>query len=286
MRTLSEKERSDLWPALFNFFTRTLGTLAVLTAFGGFALVVMGKASPWYLLVGLVSYIWFGFMGLTIGLHRYFCHRSFKTNKFWHYAMAITATLCSNGSVIAWVGLHRHHHLHTDTDDDAHDPRRIGIWRAFLYLYKRVVISEKYVRPELRDPVLIFLHIFYFPVILAYIGILGIINPMLIIWCYAVPVLGVYIGLSAVTTVAHLHGYKTYDINDESRNSWLASLLSGGEGWHNNHHAYPSYHRQGHLKWELDPAAWVIEHIIGTEVRKIDFTARKKAMKTSGKSAA
>ncbi|MDI9313504.1 MAG: fatty acid desaturase [Hydrotalea sp.] len=282
--TLSEKQTRDLWPALFNMLNTGLGAINFGLFFYGFYLVFSAQLSAWYLLVGFVFYYWFGLFGLTIGLHRYFCHRSFKTNKFWHYVFAITGTLTSVGTVVAWVGLHRHHHLNTDTENDAHDPRRNGILKTWFYIYKRVVISDKYVRPELKDPLLIILHKFYFPIIFTYIAALlgiamwmGLANPLaLVIWCYAVPACGVYVGLSAVTTIAHLHGYKTYESKDEARNSWLASLLSGGEGWHNNHHVFPSHYRQGHQKWELDPAAWMIEHFIGKDVRRIDYSTKKK----------
>ncbi len=273
---LSEKETQDLWPALFNFLNTALGAVNFVLFFFGFYLVFAGQISKWYLLVGFVCYFWFGILGLTIGLHRYLCHRSFKTSAFWHGFFAITGTLCSVGTVIAWVGLHRHHHLYTDKPEDAHDPRRNGILKTWFYIYKRVVISEKYVRPELNSPLLVFLHRYYFLVIFAYIILLAAIDPMLIIWAYSVPACGVYVGLSAVTTIAHIHGYKTYESDDEARNSWLASLLSGGEGWHNNHHVFPAHHRQGHQPWELDPSAWLIENIIGKNVRKIDFSTKRK----------
>jgi stearoyl-CoA desaturase (delta-9 desaturase) len=72
------------------------------------------------------------------------------------------------------------------------------------------------------------------------------------------------LAISALTVIGHTHGYTNYTINDSSKNSWLANILSLGEGWHNNHHAQPWNHRQGHRWWEIDPPAWVIENIIRT----------------------
>ena len=91
---------------------------------------------------------------------------------------------------------------------------------------------------------------------------IAVINPWLVVWCYCLPACGSYLAISAVTVIGHMHGYKTFDVNDNARNSWITSLLSLGEGWHNNHHARSFDHRNGYKWWELDPAAWVIEHII------------------------
>ena len=90
------------------------------------------------------------------------------------------------------------------------------------------------------------------------------INPWLIIWCYAVPACGGYMMISSATVIAHMHGYIVIPTKDSAKNSWIASLLSLGEGWHNYHHARAGDYRHGHKWWELDPAAWIIEHIVKT----------------------
>lgn len=264
-------DKTDVYPYLYIVFNRIFGGFNIAMVIMGFYWVAIGQISAWYLLAGLCAYVFFGFMGMVIGLHRYFAHRSFKTNKFWHAVMALASTLVSVGTVVAWVGLHRYHHIYSDSEEDVHSPRQLGFFRAFFYLYNQKVISEKYARPELRDRLLVFLHRYYFFVIASYIGILYLLDPYLVIWLYQLPVVGVYLGISAITTVAHMHGYKSYNTKDDSKNSWLAAILAGGEGWHNNHHAYPSYHRSGHKKGEWDPAAWIIEKILATEYRKINF---------------
>ena len=248
----------------FNFKIRSLQIANHIAAVTGIVWLSLGYIDISYLWIGLVFYIWFALFGTVIGLHRYFSHRSFKTNTTWHYLLGVTGTLATVGSIIGFAGLHRYHHANTDTDLDPHDPRRIGWFNAWIYNWKPSHFTKNYIRPELKDPMIVFLHKHYFKVILAYVVLLALINPWLVVWCYCIPACGSYMGLSAVTVIGHLHGYKTHDIGDESRNSWICALLSVGEGWHNNHHANSSSHRTGEQWWELDPAAWLIENIIRT----------------------
>ena len=246
----------------FNTRIRLLQLANHLAVLGGFIAVGIGYLSTSYLWIGLIAYVWFVLIGTTIGFHRYFSHRSFKTSRVWEYIMAWSGTICTVGTLIGWVGLHRYHHMNTDTDLDPHDPRRIGAWNAWTYNWKRSKFGKKFIRLELGDPMIVFMHKHYFKIIFAYIAILAIINPWLIIWCYCLPACGSYLAISAVTVIGHMHGYKTFDVGDEARNSWITSLLSLGEGWHNNHHAKAGDHRQGYQWWELDPAAWIIEHVL------------------------
>jgi stearoyl-CoA desaturase (delta-9 desaturase) len=250
----------------FNIKIRSLQFANHLAALAGIICLCLGYISIDYLWIGIAFYIWFVLIGSAVGLHRYFSHRSFVTNKFWHYALGITGTLCTVGSIIGWAGLHRYHHVTSDTEMDPHDPRRIGLWNAWTYRWNPSRFTKKYIRMELQDPMIVFLHKNYFKVIIAYVVLLAVINPWLVVWCYCIPACGSYLGISAVTVIGHLHGYKTHQIkDDQARNSWIASILSLGEGWHNNHHAHPYDRRQGHLPWELDPAAWIIENIIATD---------------------
>jgi len=246
----------------FNRNIRRLQLVNHLLVLFGIYLLITQSISTNYLYIGIIGYVWFVLFGTTIGLHRYFSHHSFKANKFWHYFLAVTGTLCTVGTVIGWVGLHRYHHAHTDTEEDPHDPRRIGIFNAWFYNWKPSKFTKKFIRQELGDKLLVFLHKHYFKVIFAYILLLLIIDPVLVIFLYCLPACGSYLAISAVTVIGHMHGYVTTDVNDNARNSWITSLLSMGEGWHNNHHAFPYNHRQGHQYWELDPSAWVIENII------------------------
>lgn len=245
----------------FNLKIRLLQLVNHLAMFYGFYAIYQGL-SPWYLFFAFIFYCWFQIIGVGVSLHRYYCHRSFTASKLWQYIMAITGTLCTVGSILGFAGLHRYHHLHTDTEKDPHDPRRLGIFRVWFYLWEPSKLTKKFIRTELQDKLVMFLHNNYYKVIFSYILILAVIDPWLVIWCYCVPANGSYLFISALTVIGHLHGYTTHQIDNSSRNSWIANILSLGEGWHNNHHAQPWNHRQGQTWWEFDPPAWVIENFI------------------------
>lgn len=258
--------------SVFNSRIRMLHIVNHLAILVGFVSVFLGYINVDYLWIGLAAYIWFVLFGTTIGMHRYFSHRSFKTNRVWQYILGWSATIATVGPIVGWCGLHRYHHGNTDTDEDPHDPKRIGYWNAWNYNWKPSKFTRKSIKLELQDPMIVFFSRHYFKTIIAYVILLAIINPWLIIWCYCLPACGAYLAISAVTVIGHIHGYKTQEVGDQARNSWIAWLLSCGEGWHNNHHARGWDHRQGHAWWELDPSAWVIENIIANDLNKPDWT--------------
>ena len=94
-----------------------------------------------------------------------------------------------------------------------------------------------------------------------YVAILFSVNPLLVIFAYAIPTVLVLHSTSAIIVIAHIHGYKNHNVDDESRNSWIASLITLGEGWHNNHHANSKAWNNQERWWELDPPAWIIRLI-------------------------
>jgi len=93
------------------------------------AILGLVYGNPWMLLGSLIAFVLINKVGGEIGLHRYFCHRSFKTSKFWHYAMLVLASLNCFGPPMAWVGVHRKHHIVSDTIDDPHGKQ--AAWRVW-----------------------------------------------------------------------------------------------------------------------------------------------------------
>lgn len=246
----------------FNSNIRTLQLANHLLMLVGFVMLITSNISIHYLYIGIVFYVLVVMVGSGVGLHRYFSHRTFKTTRAWEYVLGFLGTIATVGTILGWVGLHRYHHAHTDKDEDPHNPNEIGVFNAWFYNWKTSKFTKNFIRQELRDPMILFLHRHYFKVIFAYILLLGLIDPWLIVWCYCFPACGSYMGISAVTVLGHIQGYTNHTISDTSKNSWSASLLSLGEGWHNNHHANPMKYRQGEKWWELDPSAFIIEKII------------------------
>jgi len=215
-----------------------------------------------YLLISLLTYWVTGVLGINIGMHRLLSHRSFKTYLPIEKFLSVIAVLTTVGSPLAWVAIHRQHHRKTETPDDPHSPYQLGNFRAWFGIWNYIKLDLKLVSDLRKDEFQKFLHKKYFYIIGGYILLLAFIDPLLIIFVYMIPACLCLHSTSAIIVIAHRHGYKTHAIkNDESRNSWIASLITLGEGWHNNHHAKPYAWQQGEKWWELDPPSWIIRLI-------------------------
>jgi fatty-acid desaturase len=218
--------------------------------------------SNWsYMLYSVFIYWTIGVLGINIGYHRLISHRSFNTYKPIEYLLALIGIITTVGSPLAWTALHRHHHTHAETEKDPHSPYQLGWWRAWFGIWKIYRISPKLIKDIRKDTFYKLTHKYYFYIIGIYILVLGLINPLWIIFAYAIPAVLVLHSTSAIIVIAHIHGYRNHDVSDESRNSWIASLITLGEGWHNNHHANSKAWNNQERWWEIDPNAWIIRVI-------------------------
>ena len=218
--------------------------------------------SNWYMLFNSVFVYWFiGVLGVNIGYHRLISHRSFETYKPIEYFLGLIGCITTIGSPLAWSALHRHHHGHAETEKDVHSPYHLGWFKAWFGLWSVPHINPNLTKDLRKEKFYKLTHKYYLYIILSYVLLLAIIDPILIIFFYAIPTVFVLHSTSAIIVIAHMHGYKTHKIKDESRNSWIASLITLGEGWHNNHHANSKAWNNQEKWWELDPNAWIIRAI-------------------------
>jgi stearoyl-CoA desaturase (delta-9 desaturase) len=200
---------------------------------------------------------------VVAGYHRYFSHRAFATSRALQLVLAILAQSSAQKSVLWWAAKHRHHHVHSDTDEDVHSPRRKG----FLYSHVGWIFDRKHDQADLakvadlaRWPELRWLHKFELlpPVVLGLLCLLiagwsGLVVGFL--WSTVL----VYHATFCINSLAHVSGSRRYVTGDDSRNNWLLAILTLGEGWHNNHHAFQSSVRQGFRWWEVDAAYYVLK---------------------------
>ena len=206
-----------------------------------------------------------GLLGITLCFHRLLAHRSFQVPKWLEYLLTLCGTLALQGGPIKWVATHRVHHAFSDSPQDPHSPTR-GFWWAhilWLFAYDEVLDHpNKYWRyaPELaHDPVHQFLdrthalHTFILGGLLYAWGGLP-----FVVWGIFVRTAFVYHCTWLVNSAAHLWGYQTYNTNEGSTNNWWVAVLSYGEGWHNNHHAYLHSAAHGLRWWEVDITYLVI----------------------------
>lgn len=210
-----------------------------------------------------VTLYWLRIFAIGAGYHRYFSHRAYATSRTFQFVLAFLAQSTAQKSVLWWAAKHRHHHLHSDTEQDVHSPGQHG----FLYSHLGWIFARRHDVTDLvkvadlaRYPELMWLHKYELlpPVLVALLctAIAG--WSGLVVGFFWSTVL-VYHATFCINSLAHVHGRKRYLTGDESRNNWLLALLTMGEGWHNNHHAYQSSVRQGFRWWEIDPTYYALK---------------------------
>ena len=222
-----------------------------------------------FLVLGWVS----GGLGVCLGYHRLLTHRSFHTFRLIRWTFALFGVLAGEGPPITWVAVHRKHHHHADKDGDPHTPRDGAWWSHIVWLFPRPRHSEwqqmiqHYAKDLMKDPFMRLLDktflVWHFALWLAlftlgslfwdsFTGVSFVVYGMFVRLVYVMHVTWL------VNSASHMWGYRSYDTHDDSRNLWWVGLLAYGEGWHNNHHAFPARARHGHRPWELDATYFLI----------------------------
>lgn len=231
------------------------------------------------LIVAVALYILAINAGIGMGYHRLLTHRGYRVPKAIEYSLAICGSLALEGGPIGWVGTHRIHHQNSDRRGDPHTPRE-GAWWAHVgwIISGRALHSEthalaRYVPDLTKDRFYLWLSKYHwvplvavglllFGVGLSYGGVRAGVG--LFLWGIF---LRVTLGLHAtwlVNSATHLQGRQRFATRDDSRNNWWVALLTGGEGWHNNHHANPVSARHGLAWYEFDPnyyGIWLLEKL-------------------------
>jgi stearoyl-CoA desaturase (delta-9 desaturase) len=199
---------------------------------------------------------------LTMGYHRYFAHRAFKTSRGLQFVLALMGSLCLQGGVIWWAETHRRHHRNADTPEDLHSPHYQGLFYShfgwFLDRKHRDVHLDK-IKDLSCYPELVWIErLNVVPYALVAVGMAAAFGRGGLIWGVFVPTVLIWQMTHWVQSLSHSWaGYRRWDSPDQSRNHWLLGVLSLGE-FHNNHHKFPSSAKQGHAWWELDGGYWLL----------------------------
>ena len=195
-------------------------------------------------------------LGVTLGYHRLFAHRAFKVPQWLARFFATCGALSAEYGPITWVGLHRQHHKHSDKALDPHNSKRGAWWSHIGWMFVRVP-GEKRVRRYAgdmrKDPYFVWLDK-YFLFLQVPLGLtlylLG--GWSYVLWGIFLRLVVVYHVTWLVNSATHMWGTRAYDTEDNSRNNKWVAALTFGEGWHNNHHAYPSSAKQGLQRGQID----------------------------------
>lgn len=216
---------------------------------------------PQWIPISLLIWLFIGSFGISIGFHRLLSHRSFSASPRMTNILATIGCLATGGSPLGWAGAHRLHHAAKTPEEDPHAWERLGKVRVYCHAWKQVVIPRRLIQDLLSVPYLRWLHRNYFLFLFVWAAGLYLIHPSVGAFGYSLPAVFAFHGFGLINLFGHLHGYRNFETNDSSTNSWVANLLTCGEGWHNNHHRFPSLYRVGLGRFEFDISAWLIEHL-------------------------
>jgi stearoyl-CoA desaturase (Delta-9 desaturase) len=214
------------------------------------------------LLLGVALYV-LRIFGIGAGYHRYFAHRSYKTGRVFQLLLALLSQSTAQRGVLWWAGRHRQHHKYSDTERDVHSPRQRGFLHAHVGWFFTPRLNEKDLSliPDFaRFPELRWLDKYqYLPPALLALAAWAVAGwPGLVVgFCWST--VAVWHGTFMINSLAHVVGRRRYVTGDDSRNNWLLAILTMGEGWHNNHHAYQSSVRQGFRWYEYDPTFYILK---------------------------
>lgn len=232
-------------------------------------------------------------VGVTLGYHRLFTHRSFQTFAPVRAALAVFGSMAMEGPLFYWVAIHRRHHQHADDVDDPHSPHQHGqgmlamlrgLWHAHagwlfaptptdLYRYVGDLRKDSLLRGADRLFVLWVAVGLILPTVVCGLITGTWTGAMLgFLWGGLVRIFFVHHVTWSINSVCHFWGYQSFKGDDESRNNPIFGVLGLGEGWHNNHHTFPTSARHGLQWWEID-ATYVL--IRGLELCGLAWKVRR-----------
>ena len=238
--------------------TVTWPTVIFMTAVHILALVAL-QPQYWSLgsvLVFLILYWVTACLGVTLGYHRLLSHRSFKVPKWLERFFATCGALSAEYGPVTWVGLHRQHHKHSDKALDPHNSKRGLLWSHIMWMFFRVPAEKRvrrYAGDMRKDPYYVWLDK-WFIFLQIPLGLLlySMGGWSYVLWGIPLRLTFVYHVTWLVNSATHAWGERPFDTTDNSRNNKWVAALTFGEGWHNNHHAYPTSAKQGILTGQID----------------------------------
>lgn len=200
----------------------------------------------------IYSYLFYyisALIGISIGYHRYFTHKSFKTSWYLEIIMLVFGLICGGRSALTWVGVHRMHHSNSDTFQDPHSPKFKGIWTVLTSRWRVHHIPKKYISDLIKNPRIIFFHKYGKYLHFMYAIVMMIIGYEYFLIFVAFPFLLSWLGFGLLNVFAHKSG--------EPKNVLWLNIFAPGEAWHKNHHEHPKEFRLH----KYDIAGWTIEKI-------------------------
>lgn len=227
----------------------------------------------WFLFIGcIVSYVLRG-LGVTIGYHRMLSHKAFEAHPIVEAVFTFLGAAACQLSPISWAAVHRHHHKYSDTEHDWHAPAHKGFWYSHVgwIMDKDSIVqnpdlwkslNDEYAPELYKNKIQLFFHKFhYIPPMLWAIAAFLIDGMAGFTWLFLISSIITQNITWGIISVVHWFGYKHGVSEDTAKQSVIMAVLAFGEGWHENHHAYPNDARNGMRWYEFDLSYLIIKSL-------------------------
>jgi stearoyl-CoA desaturase (delta-9 desaturase) len=263
-------------PPRVSFGMKVAILIGVMLPFAGFVaafVLLWGRGFSWVQLALLLGMYVLSALGITVGFHRLFTHKSFETNRVVQCILAVLGSMAAQGPLLKWVACHRQHHQYSDQHDDPHSPHHYGagilgvlkgLWHAHmgwlflpdspkLYSYVQDLRKSRLLRTiSALFPIWVAVGLLV-PTVLGFLFLGGWMGAVLgLVWGGLARIFLVHHVTWSINSVCHVWGGQPFAAHDHSRNNIVFGILALGEGWHNNHHAFPSSARHGLAWWQVD----------------------------------
>ena len=253
-----EEARSSgmLWLRCFPFILTHIACLGVFkVGYSSIAIIVF-----------FLSYL-IRMFAITGFYHRYFSHRAFETSRFMQLIFSLLGMSAAQRGPLWWAAHHRHHHKHSDEITDRHSPKHHGFLWSHLGWFvdeENFKTDKRFIQDLLKFPELVFLNRYDVLIPCLYALLIFILGAylerlgfntngwQLLIWGYFISTVTLYHSTFSINSLGHIYGSRRFETKDNSRNNWFLAILTLGEGWHNNHHQWPSSARHGFFIHEID----------------------------------
>lgn len=200
-------------------------------------------------LYGYLFYYFAALIGISIGYHRYFTHRSFTTTTYLETIMLFFGLICGGRSALTWAAVHRMHHAKSDTEEDPHSPLYVGVWRVITSRWRVEYIPRKYIVDLLKNPRVVFFHRYGKYIHATYAVLMLLVSIDMFVIFVVMPYVLAWAGFGLLNWIAHKDG-EPVDVP-------IMNLVAPGEGWHKTHHKHPRYTSLH----KYDIAGWTIERV-------------------------
>lgn len=262
-QTISPESKQIQWLRIIPFIVLHFACLGIFyVGVSGFAVIFM-------LLFYLIR-----MFSITAFFHRYLSHKTFQTSRIVQFVFVLIGTMSAQRGPLWWAAHHRYHHRFTDTEHDPHSST-YGFWYSHLGWFLNdynFATRKEVVKDWLKYPELVWLDRFsLIIVLLTAVSIyalgewLAVVYPslatsglQLLVWGFVVSTVLLIHATLCINSLAHLYGSRDFETADQSRNSLFLSIITLGEGWHNNHHYYAGSVRQGFYWWQIDITYYVL----------------------------